>query len=54
MVAWTSKKQDMTTLSSSKVEYISASCVAQQALWMKRIMEELNGIPSSPTLIYCD
>ena len=41
-------------ISSSKVEYISASCATKQDIWMRRIMEELNFIPSSPTMIYCD
>ena len=53
-VAWTSKKQEMTTLSSLEVEYISVSCAIQQAIWMRRIMKELNCIPSSPIVIFCD
>ena len=44
----------MIALSFLEPEYISALCVAQQAIWMTKIMEELNFIPSSPTLIFCD
>ena len=38
-VAWTSKKQETTALSSSTAEYISASCATQQTIWRRRIME---------------
>ena len=33
---------------------MSASCSVEQAIWMTRITEELNFIPSSPKMIYCD
>lgn len=40
-VAWLSKKQPIVTLSTTEAEYVAASVCASQAIWFKRILEEL-------------
>ncbi|GAA0139391.1 transmembrane signal receptor [Lithospermum erythrorhizon] len=40
-IAWSSKKQPIVTLSTTEAEYVAASYCVCQALWMKRILEEI-------------
>ena len=40
-VAWTSKKQEMTTLSSLHVKYILALCATQQAILDRKNYERI-------------
>ncbi|GKC93224.1 retrovirus-related pol polyprotein from transposon TNT 1-94, partial [Tanacetum coccineum] len=53
LVSWSSKKQDCTTLSIAKAEYVSLSAYCAQVLWMRtQLMDygfHFNKIP-----IYCD
>nr|GEU98763.1 retrovirus-related Pol polyprotein from transposon TNT 1-94 [Tanacetum cinerariifolium] len=53
LVSWSSKKQDCTTLSITKVEYVSLSACCAQVLWMRTQLTDygfhFNKIPT-----YCD
>ncbi|XP_057981300.1 secreted RxLR effector protein 161-like [Malania oleifera] len=40
-VSWSSKKQPIVTLSTTEAEFIAATACACQAIWLKRILEEL-------------
>jgi len=40
-VAWSSKKQSIVTLSTTEEEFVAARACACQAIWFKRILEEL-------------
>ncbi|CAL2243024.1 unnamed protein product [Prunus armeniaca] len=53
-VSWSSKKQQVVTLSTTEAEFIAAASCACQAVWLRRILEELHCIQKKPTLIYCD
>ncbi|BBG97858.1 transposable element gene, partial [Prunus dulcis] len=53
-VTWSSKKQQVVTLSTTEAEFIAAASCACQAVWLRRILEELHCIQKKPTLIYCD
>lgn len=53
-VAWSSKKQHIVTLSSTEAEYVAASACACQAIWFKRILEELGHELEGSTFILCD
>ncbi|KAK1417486.1 hypothetical protein QVD17_26615 [Tagetes erecta] len=53
-VSWRSKKQTTVALSSTEAEYISATGATCQALWLRRILEDLGFNQAKPTVIYCD
>ena len=55
-VSWNSSKQKTTIDSTMKVEYIAASDVAKEAIWIKKFITELGVIPSivDPVLLYYD
>ncbi|KAL0359924.1 UNVERIFIED_CONTAM: Secreted RxLR effector protein [Sesamum angustifolium] len=56
VVAWKSFKQATTTDSTTKAEYIAASKVAKEAVWMKKYIQESGVVPSiaEPIVIFCD
>ena len=53
-VCWSSKKQAVTALSSSEAEYTAATSSACQAVWLRRILADINQEHEEPTVIYCD
>ena len=53
-IAWSSKKQDITALSSTEAEYISATLAVCQVVWLKRLLEGLNLKQCDPTVILRD
>ncbi|XP_075664017.1 secreted RxLR effector protein 161-like [Castanea sativa] len=53
-VSWSSKKQPIVTLSTTEAEFVAAIACACQAIWLKKILEELKFKEDGPTLIYCD
>jgi hypothetical protein len=56
VVSWMSAKQSVVAKSSTESEYIAASEASSEAVWMKRFITELGGVPSAldPLTIYCD
>lgn len=42
------------SLSSTETEYIGLSKASQEALWLRRLLEELHYPQDSPTTIFCD
>ena len=54
-ISWRSCKQDTTADSITKVEYITASKAAKEAVWIHKFIQELEVVPSikSPITIYC-
>jgi hypothetical protein len=49
-----SKKQATVALPSSEAEYAAASLAACQAIWTRRVLEDLHQIQEKPTVIHCD
>ncbi|GAU13723.1 hypothetical protein TSUD_348270 [Trifolium subterraneum] len=52
-ISWSSKKQAIVTLSTTEAEYVSAASCACQAIWLRRILEQLKQ-PHGCTTIRCD
>jgi hypothetical protein len=58
-VAWSSKKQTSTALSSTEAEYISLTHASKQAIWIRNLLDSLNRWPSHqdqllPLTLCCD
>jgi len=53
LVAWSSKKQPVVSLSTTEAEFISAAACAAQSIWMIRILDRL-GIKQNKCIIFCD
>ena len=41
-------------MSTTETEFVAATACACQAIWLKKILEELQFKEDGPTLIYCD
>ena len=54
LVTWRSKKQSVVARSSAEAEFRSLAQGICEAIWIKRILEELEIPISNPTKIYCD
>jgi len=53
-VTWSSKKQATTTLSTSEAEYIAATSATCQAVWLRRVLADLQQVQKGATEIFCD
>ncbi|KAL0364613.1 UNVERIFIED_CONTAM: Retrovirus-related Pol polyprotein from transposon TNT 1-94 [Sesamum angustifolium] len=51
---WASKKQATVAQSSAEAEYIAAAATSNQAIWLRRILEDIGEKQEEPTRIYCD
>jgi hypothetical protein len=52
-VSWVSKLQTVVALSTTEAEYMAATQACKEAIWMKKLMEEL-GHKQENILLYCD
>lgn len=53
-IAWSSKKQAIAALSSTEAEYIALTSTACEAVWLIRLLEDLNEEQVGSTVINCD
>ncbi|TYK02265.1 Integrase, catalytic core [Cucumis melo var. makuwa] len=53
-ISWSSKKQSIFTLSTTEAEFIAATSYVCQAIWLKKILEELQFKQEGSIAIYCD
>jgi hypothetical protein len=54
IINWSSKKQRVVALSTCEAELYALCSVAQEVLWLRGMLSELNLIFESPTTIWCD
>ena len=54
VVSWSSKKQLIVILSTTEVELVAATAFSCQAIWLRKILEELHFKQQEPTILYCD
>lgn len=53
-IAWASKKQATVALSSTEAEYVAATTAACQAIWLRRLLKDLNQQQVQATRVFCD
>ena len=54
VVSWTSKKQLIVFLSSIEVEYKALCNATCEAIWLRRILEDIGNKQMKPTVLKCD
>jgi len=54
VISWSSKKQELVVLSTTKAEYVGQAHAAKEVLWLRTIVHELLGGKPSTTTIYTD
>ena len=55
-VSWCSKKQDCIALSTMEAEYVACCLAAQEAIWLRSFLQNLNLTPrvDDPVEMWCD
>ncbi|KAG6433116.1 hypothetical protein SASPL_104723 [Salvia splendens] len=51
---WSSKKQGVTMLSTAEAEYVAATSSACQAVWLRRLLADMEQEQNEGTEIFCD
>jgi hypothetical protein len=54
LITWSSKKQSIVSLSSTEAEYVAVTSTGTQALWLRKVLEEIGEKKIHPTMILCD
>ena len=53
-VSWSSKKQELVTLSTTKSKYVATTHAAKEALWLQGLITKLFGLMDTPTTLFKD
>jgi len=53
-VSWLSKKQPMVSLSTSEAEYVALSIATQEAVWLRKLFDDLQTNLKDPTVVMED
>ena len=54
MVSWCSKKPSSMVLSTAEAEYIALSVAVREAVWLRKLLENLFDHEMDSTTIHCD
>jgi transposase InsO family protein len=53
-ISWSSRKQELVTLSTAEAEYVAATHAAKETLWLRKLVHELFPSLIASTPLYCD
>jgi transposase InsO family protein len=53
-VSWSSKKQELVTLSTAEAEYVAQTHAAKEAIWLRRLLTEIFKSIDTPTILFSD
>ena len=54
IVSWSSKKQPTVSLSSTEAEYKALCAATCEAIWLRRLLQDVGEEQKEPTMIKCD
>jgi hypothetical protein len=54
MFSWCSRKQDVVDQSTTETEYVAATTIVNQGIWIRKILADLHMDQLEPTQIYVD
>ena len=53
-ILWSSRKQELVTLSTAEAEYVAATHTAKECIWLRRLIGELFPAILSTTTLHCN
>ena len=53
-MSWSSKKQELVTLSTAEAEYVAATHAAKECIWLRRLIGEIFPRLITQTTLFCD
>jgi hypothetical protein len=53
-VSWSSKQQEIVSLSTTESEYVAATHAAKEAIWLRALISQLFPMVDSPTTLFSD
>ena len=53
-ISWSSKKQELVTLSTTEAKYVAATHAAKEAVWIRQLIGEIFRPLTMPTILYSD
>ena len=53
-ISWSSRKQEIVTLSTAEAEYVAATHAAKEAIWLRKLLAELFPYLLTPTPLHCN
>ena len=53
-VSWSSRKQELVTLSTAEAEYVAATHAAKEGIWLRNFIGEVFTPFTDPTILHCD
>ena len=53
-ISWSSHKQELVALSTAEAEYVATMHAAKEAIWLRRLMNELFPSVTRPTILFCN
>ena len=53
-VSWSTKKQEIVSLSTTESEYIAATHTMKEVLWLQSLIHDIFGMTLDPTILYSD
>ena len=54
LITWSCKKQSTVALSSCEAKYIALTIASAQALWLRKLLDEIGEKQHGPTTLYYD